>query len=233
MTPIDARVPVYRCQYIPEFPRPEPLAADAHPWSLAPAIHPFRRADGRADARRQTRAKLLWDDEAIHALFICDDDYIWSPYLHHNDPLFDGEVVELFLDPEDRRTHYFEFEISPRNVLFAATIENFGGDPPKTRYTLDLDVSALSSRVEVDGRLGDPERPDRRWSAWLRIPFRLLGGRSAPLPGERWKANLFRIDREGPGPDGPEDEFSCWSSPHADPPAFHVPAAFGILEFVR
>jgi hypothetical protein len=233
MTMPPARIPVYRCQYTPLFPRPEPLDADALAWSSAAAIHPFRRADGRSDARRQTLAKLLWDDEALHALFVCEDDNIWSPYLNHNDPLFDGEVVELFLDPEDRRTRYFEFEVSPRNVLFAATIENFGGDPPRTRYTCDLDISALASRVEVDGRLKNPGHPDRRWSAYLRIPFRLLGGRSAPVPGERWKANLFRIDRQGPAPGGPEDEFSCWSSPCTEPAAFHVPDAFGVLEFTR
>lgn len=99
MTPIDARVPVYRCQYIPEFPPPEPLAVDA---------------------RRQTRAKLLRDDEAIHALFICDYEYILSPCPRHNDPLFGGEVVKLFLDSEDRRTHYFKFDISPRNWWPAA-----------------------------------------------------------------------------------------------------------------
>ena len=229
----DACIPVYRCHYVSSFPHPAPFSADSAPWSRAAPMHPFRRADGHAAARRQTLAKLLWDDEALHALFVCDDDNIWSPYCNHNDPLFDGEVVELFLDPEDRRTRYFEFEVSPRNVLFAATIDHFGGDPPRTHYTCDLDISALGSRVEVDGRLGDPTRPDRRWSVWLRIPFRLLGGRAAPRPGERWKANLFRIDRQGAGPDGPEDEFSCWSSPCTDPPAFHVPEAFGILDFTR
>jgi hypothetical protein len=56
------------------------------------------------------------------------------------------------------------------------------------------------------------------------LPFSQIGreGR-APLDGERWRANFYRIDRAGAG------EFSCWSPTLV--PNFHVPARFGNLVF--
>ena len=53
---------------------------------------------------------------------------------------------------------------------------------------------------------------------YARIPL-------APMAdGEKgWRANFYRIDRGDP------DEYSAWSPTGADPPDFHRPDRFGLL----
>ncbi len=226
--------PLYRCPFVREFPAAAqaPLDPEAPPWSAAPLIHPFRRAEDARPVRLDTRAKLLWSPRALHALFLCEDDYIWGTFTRHNDPIFDEEVVEVFLDPEDRRSFYYEFELSPRDTRFAAEIENDLGHPPRARIARHLDALAMPTRVEIEGALATRPAPagaaaaPGRWRACMEIPFSLLGGRPAPRPGERWKANLFRIDR---GPAG--EEYACWSPTLTQPAYFHHPERFGTLEF--
>jgi hypothetical protein len=47
-----------------------------------------------------------------------------------------------------------------------------------------------------------------------------------PQPGERWRANLFRCVGKDPS-----RGYLAWRPTHAPEPAFHVPAAFGWLQF--
>jgi hypothetical protein len=55
------------------------------------------------------------------------------------------------------------------------------------------------------------------------------GGEPAPPaspPPRRWRANFYRIER----PRGGRPELSCWSPTFTDPPDFHRPERFGVLE---
>jgi hypothetical protein len=47
--------------------------------------------------------------------------------------------------------------------------------------------------IFVNGTLDDRADTDRGWTCELAIPFARLG-RQTPRSGERWKANLYRID---------------------------------------
>jgi hypothetical protein len=60
----------------------------------------------------------------------------------------------------------------------------------------------------------------------VRIPFASVADR-APIRGERWRANLFRVDRSTRH----GDEYSAWQPTWKNPADFHVPAAFGTLLF--
>jgi hypothetical protein len=62
----------------------------------------------------------------------------------------------------------------------------------------------------------------------MAIPFAGLN-RTSPAGGERWRANLFRIDLGA----GSKEEYDAWSPPQkrGQPPAFHLPSRFGRLVF--
>lgn len=130
----------------------------------------------------------------------------------HDDQLWQEDVYEVFLSPDDPPHVYYEFEVNPLGTRFDARIES----PRLRRPTICVDVEwgcpGFRARVR--------RRPDK-WSASVSIPLlALTGGR--PVPRE-WKANFFRVDR------GPQDEYSAWSPLHADPPDFHDARRFGTL----
>ena len=133
--------------------------------------------------------------------------------------------MEAFLSSCGDVTCYFEFNWSPHNVVFDAKIripEN--GDRAYMQSDVPWVCRGLQSAVTVFGTLDDPSDVDDRWVVETAIPFAEIGRQQrAPTPGEEWRANFYRIDREGEG------EFSCWSPTLA--PNFHLPARFGRLVF--
>mgnify|MGYP003412305285 FL=1 len=93
------------------------------------SLAPFIRADGRSPVRGQTRVELAGDEERFSVHFHCSDDDAWGTYTERDAPLWQQEVVELFLAAgEAVPARYFEFEVSPAGVLFDALVGNPHGD---------------------------------------------------------------------------------------------------------
>jgi hypothetical protein len=128
----------------------------------------------------------------------------------------------VFLAPGmDAPRRYWEIEVSPLGVLFAARIEN----PTGLRADLKADTSWECRDLEWRAA---PAGASQDWWAALAIPWpALAGGDGEPgKPPRRWRANFYRIERPRGGP----PELSCWSPTMTDPPDFHRPERFGVLE---
>ncbi len=133
--------------------------------------------------------------------------------LHDTDTpaLFKRDVIEIFLDPEPKSANkYLEFEYSP------------GGN------FLDLSVDRARGQYKVDWNSGmkgwtNLDRDKKIWHATLKIPLARLG---KPIKGERWRLNIYRT--EGKGNDR---LYMAWQPTGTPKPNFHVPSAFGWLEF--
>jgi hypothetical protein len=193
------------------------------PWALPPScniIRLRRSADGGAP-RLSTTLSAYYGDEYLNIIFSAADDRIVATLIGHDHPLYNEDVVEVFLAP-DGLTDYFEIEVSPIGSTFDARIHS----PQGNRETMTVDVAwdcdgliiAVRKNVEAGGAM--------TVDTAMRIPFRSLG-RPMPATGESWWGNFFRIDRhptEG-------DEYSSWRPTLLDPPDFHVPRAFGRLTF--
>lgn len=188
------------------------------PWQDVPSLPPFRLADGSRLAEQQTRARLCFDPATLYVRFDCDDRDTWGTYTRRNDPIYDEEVVEVFLAAgEADPVHYLEFEISPNGVLFDAQIYN----PTSQRSDLGWDASWNCPGVRWQAARDDAAR---HWWAVIAIPWA-----SVAPPGDLprvWRANFYRIER----PRDAEPEFSCWSPTMTEPADFHKPAYFGVLE---
>src|SRR6185503_5363806 len=88
-------------------------------------------------------------------------------------PIYEDEVVELFLDADGDGRTYHELEVSPAGTTFDAAFE-------APRRGMDLGwASGLASAVAVDGTLDDPA-PDRGLTVELSVPWRSL--RDLPHP---------------------------------------------------
>ena len=70
----------------------------------------------RACRRFQPQVRLLWDEKWLYIRFTCTATEIYSPFTHHGDKLYQGDVVEVFLDPKGDAKQWMEIEVSPNNV---------------------------------------------------------------------------------------------------------------------
>jgi Carbohydrate-binding family 9 len=189
-------------------------------WDAVPSLPAFMLADGSSLARWQTRVKACASATTLHVHFECDDADIWGHYTQRDAPIYDEEVVELFIGPGGADpTDYFEFEISPNGVLFDARIRNvLGHNDGRMGVDAVWDCAGLRWHAARDDA-------HQLWQATLAIPWRsLLGDGVAEVP-KTWRANFYRIER----PHNGTPEFSCWSptlTPIAD---FHRPKRFGTL----
>lgn len=196
-----------------------PWVAVPGAWEEIPFL-PLVRAEDGAAPEQPTRVRLAWDDEALLVRFECQDRDAWGTFSRRDEPLYEEEVVEVFLAPgEDDPTRYFELEVSPLGTLFDAVIHNPTGRRAEMTAELAWDCPGL---VWNTGRSG--ERQD--WWAELALPWPALVGSAAPPP--RWRANFFRIERPRDG----AAEFSAASPTFARPADFHRPEKFGRLELI-
>jgi len=195
------------------------------PWSTPAGCAPvrLRRATDAAVPRLATSVAAWHDAEAVSFLFSGTDDAIQATYHRRDDPLYEQDVVEVFLAPETL-TRYYEIEVSPHGTIFDAVIDS----PDGVRATMRADLGWTCAGLVAAVRRITESNGVMSVDTLIRIPFASLG-RPLPADGELWRANFFRIDRHAEL----GDEYSAWQPTLKVPPDFHVPAAFGALRFVR
>ncbi|MEA2162505.1 MAG: hypothetical protein QOK37_632 [Thermoanaerobaculia bacterium] len=188
------------------------------PWSIPKAcerVSLLRAGDG-STPRQATSAAAYYDDEFLTVVFHAEDDEVVASFREHDEPLWQEDVFEIFIAP-DGLTPYFEIEVNPLGTTFDVRIDS----PDGIRSTMKTDLAWT-----CEGLFAALRRDDAREArAVIRLPFSALG--RAPVAGNEWRANFFRIDRSVTH----GDEFSAWRPTMKTPPDFHVTAAFGILRF--
>ncbi len=177
-------------------------------------------------AKLQTEVRAFWTDEHLYFLFISPYETLNVFLPPQNDRprhgLWDRDVVEIFLGADwENIGRYREFEIAPTgdwidlSIDFDLKTRRSNGDENWTSGCL------RAARVDDKAHV---------WYACARIPLKSVTSQ-AVRAGTRWRANLYRID--GQGPDS-QRHFMCWQptcSPGHDPN--HVPENFGTLIFER
>jgi len=193
------------------------------PWTTPAACSPvrLRRSADAAVPRLATSVAVWYDAECLSVLFSATDDAIRAIHHRHDDPLYEDDVVEVFLAP-DTLTRYYELEANPNGAVFDATVDS----PDGSRATMHVDRGWDCAGLVVAIRKVFESTGWMTIDTVLRIPFSSLG-RVSPAEGEQWRINFFRVDRHAE--EG--DEFSAWQATGKEPPDFHVPAAFGVLRF--
>jgi hypothetical protein len=190
------------------------------PWKVPEVCDrvELRRATDGESARQRTIAAAYFDDEILTIVFAGVDDRVIATLLQHDEPLYQEDVVEVFLAPS-RLEEYFEIEVNPLGTTFDARIES----PDGVRSTMKTDLAWT-----CDGLFAGVRRDGEVFDVVIRLPFAALR-RTTPADGETWRGNFFRIDRD------PTlgDDFLAWQPTMRAPPDFHVPAAFGTLRFER
>lgn len=193
------------------------------PWATPAECSPvrLRRATDAAAPRLATSIAAWYDEDYLTILYSATDDHIRATYHSHDDPLYEQDVVEVFLAPGGLQ-RYYEIEVSPHGAVFDAAIES----PRGTREAMIADVGWTCEGLFVALRKVFESSGSMSIDTVVRVPFFALE-RATPGDGETWRGNFFRIDRH------PEhgDEFSAWQPTLRTPADFHVAAVFGTLRF--
>lgn len=183
-------------------------------WTSIEAIE-LRDVVKGAQPRLATTVKACWSRESLRIQFQCEDDHLVATMDQRDDPLYDEDVIEVFLDEYDTGKSYREFVISPRNVVYDAFIENdlFGSFQANVAWNAEGLLTKITAAG--DGSLS--------WTCELSIPFSNFN--QPPTTGTEWRWNLYRIDDDKQG----ERHYWAWSPTGAI--NYHVPQRFGTLVF--
>lgn len=204
---VDINVPVCVCEQL-VIDQPASI-----PWDQITPVQLVDTVTGGA-VREPTEVRTCWTTEAWYIQFRCKDSYAISHYENRDDPLYEQDVVEVFIDVSGEGQRYIEIEVSPLNVIFDAWIERAedGRIQGDTSWNMErLDTSVV------------PEESYGR-SYELRLPWGDFA--PAPVAGTEWRVNFYRIDEQ---PDGTR-EYQAWGP--TGEVNFHIPSHFGRLQFV-
>lgn len=198
---------------------------DEETWARAPSTEVFRHTMTGAETRVRAKARMAWDEAHVYFAVEVEDGDLRTPFTEHDAPLWEADVVELFLDPTGGGRDYLELQVSPRGVVFDTHYERRRVPKPIGNAAWS---SGMEAAVRAHGTLND-SRPDRGYTVEAKVPLEALAERS-PTAGElgvghRWRANFYVIDaRRGGG------SAAAWSPPLVGD--FHYPPRFGRLVFV-
>lgn len=213
--------PVYRCKRALTAPVLDGTMRDAA-WQQAKSVWLVQAASGQAP-RQATEVRLLWDPSYLYIGFCCEDTRVYAAMREHGQHLWEEEVVEVFLDDDCDDYSYAEFEVNPHNAVLQLYL--FKRDEV-WKQLWEWQSPGMRTAVHVDGDPALPDSVDKGWTVEIALPWQdfCTAPHLPPRPGDRWRMNLYRIDRAPQG-----DEYSAWSPPGRD--AFHTPERFGWLEF--
>lgn len=188
------------------------------PWSIPDGSQSFelrRTVDGK-EPRLRTTVTAYADSECLDLVYQAQDDAVVATYIEHDQPLYEEDVVEVFLAPRDIR-RYYEIEVNPIGTTFDARIDS----PDGVRATLKDDLAWTCENLFAAIR-----KTPGMVETIVRIPFASLEV-PRPAAGEEWRGNFFRVDRDN----SRGDEYTAWSPTMKNPADFHVAAAFGRIVF--
>lgn len=151
---------------------------------------------GKDPVLYSTKVKVLYSEKGIYFLFNCEDKKLTSTLQGDFLDLFNEDVVEVFLWPDESFPVYFEYEVSPLNYELPIIIPNyegkfFGWKPwhyEGERLTQHATSVVGGQKVSVGSVSG--------WMAEFFIPYKLLVplNNVPPVSGTKWRANMYRID---------------------------------------
>jgi alpha-galactosidase len=168
---------------------------------------------------RHAEARILWSDDALYVRFTCRQE---EPLNINENPqtnqktikLWEKDVCEIFITSNPQEIEkYLEFEAAP------------------TGEWIDLAIHQMADKRETDwdfhsGMTTSTLIGEDLITISIEIPWQAFG--HIPHVGEKWRGNFFRCVGKDPN-----RGYLAWCPTLTDSPNFHVPEAFGWIEFLK
>jgi hypothetical protein len=192
----------------------------------------WRQAEWTALRKRQanghpydTRFKVLYSKTGLYFLMEGTDKKLTATLDQDFMDLWNEDVFEVFIWPDERHPIYLEYEISPLNHELPILVPNFGGQYLGWRpWHFERDRLTRKATTVIGGPK-QPQAAIEGWRAEFFIPYALLKPLQnvPPKEGTVWRANLYRMDHDG----GTTTQWD-WAPVG---PSFHEYEKFGELHF--
>ena len=158
-------------------------------WQRATALEPFIGYFGTKpeELKAKTQATVTYDAAALYLAVRAAEPQVAKMQIvgsNHDDAVWNGDTVDVFLTQEASGNPYYHFILSPKNVQWDAA------------FAADNDMS-FDPKWQSATQIGAQE-----WTAEIAIPWAEL--KIAPRPGLKLRANICRQRR-------PDSEQTCWS----------------------
>lgn len=147
----------------------------------------------------RTTIRLLWDESFLYVRFLCEDREQYVAREGRDAKLYEGDVVEVFLDPTGTARDYFELQVSPRNDLFDVRFKVDVEAKSEPNGVLTWDILSKHHRRDIAWnyqKVVSAVRsltPDKFWIVDIAIPASDLGLEKGFSPMEL-RANFLRYD---------------------------------------
>lgn len=167
-------------------------------WAAAPWTADFvdiRGPDATAP-RFRTRAKMLWNEEALYVAARLEEPNVWATLTQRDTVVYYDDDFEVFIDPTATTHNYYELEVNALETAWDLMLLSpyRDGGPAIDAW----DVRGLEVGVHVRGTLNDASDTDQGWTVEFALPWSVLEeaapeGRP-PRAGEQWRLNFSRVD---------------------------------------
>ncbi|KPK49311.1 MAG: hypothetical protein AMK72_04850 [Planctomycetes bacterium SM23_25] len=189
-----------------------PIAIDqkqhAEQWAHAAVITDWIVPVTGKQASDQTQMRMLWDDECLYVYYVAYDRDLRGTFTKRDDPIYQEDVVELFLKPYADKPFYYEFEVNPIGTVMALEIPGVKEKAGLSLTDMSQWETGIRCAVKAAGTVNKPGDGDEYFQVVMAIPWkkmRHIG--SAPKAGEVWRFNGARCNRSAGLPK--EREFSA------------------------
>src|SRR5437868_6811003 len=141
-------------------------------WAAAAWTDPFVdiEADKKPKPRYRTRAKMLWDDEALYIAAELEEPHVWATLTKHDSVIFHDPDFEVFLDPDGDNHLYGELELNALNTTWDLLLTKPYRDGGHAINAWE--ITGLRTAVHVDGTLNDARDKDKGWSVEIAWPWK-------------------------------------------------------------
>jgi hypothetical protein len=143
-----------------------------------------------------TRFKMLYSSTGLYFLMDGTDRKLTAAMNEDFMDLWNEDVYEVFLWPDERYSVYFEYEISPLNRELPIIVPSFDGQAYGWRPWHYEKNRMTRKATSVTGGPKQPQASIQGWRAEFFIPYELLKPlrNVPPKPGTKWRANFYRMD---------------------------------------
>jgi alpha-galactosidase len=187
-------------------------------WHKTEAVYLTKLWSGRkAETGRQVETRLLWNKKSLFVRFEANQT---EPLIINSTidktrkaiGLWEKDVCEIFVAPNaDKPEKYFEFEVAPTGEWIDLAI-TWSPEKRETDWDYKSNMKVATKMLE------------NKIISAIEIPFAAFG--KVPNAGDIWLGNMFRCVGEGE-----TRGYLAWQPTFTEVPSFHVPAAFGKIEF--
>lgn len=175
----------------------------------------------------KTRAKLLYDDQAIYVIFRVEDQYVRAVADAYQGPVYRDSCVEFFFTPGmDIKKGYFNLEMNCGGTALFCHQKTQGVAEVKVDSSDFQQMTVAHSLPSII----DPElTAPTTWTVEYRLPFSILQNYTdfkSPSSGDSWRANFYKCADATSHP-----HWLTWAPVDFPTPRFHLPEFFGELRF--